>query len=142
VAVPPELEILLAPYDDELAETTLSLHDRVHAVLPRCHRIVWDAANAKTVTFTPTTRWQDAPCNIATYRRHVNLVFPQGTGLADEERVLEGTGVRTRHVTFRSPTEVEAARWIEAYVREAVGLLGMTTADGDGGVTVRRTAGR
>jgi len=137
--VPAELTAFLAPFPDELAETVLALRRRVLRVLPRYHEVIWDAANGVTVMFTPTTRWQDSFCNIATYTKHANLVFKQGTSLADPVRVLTGTGKDTLHASFRAVSETKAP-WIEDYVRAAAALAGASTTAGDGGRSIRGTS--
>ena len=75
---PPELDEFLSPFDEALAETVLRLRDRVLSVMPNAHEVVWDAVNAVSIAFTPTTRWQDGICHIATYSKHANLGFNEG----------------------------------------------------------------
>lgn len=130
----------LAAYPDELSELALALRARVLKVVPRYHEVVWDAVNAVSVVFTPTTRWQDGICHVATYTKHVNLGFNRGTQLPDADGVLEGTGKLTRHASFRTLADAKAG-WIDGYLRDAVREAGARTTDGDGGVSIRVMAG-
>jgi hypothetical protein len=140
---PPELDGFLSPFDETLAETVLRLRDRILSVMPNAHEIVWDAVNAVSITFTPTTRWQDGICNIATYSRHANLGFSEGASHPDPLGVLEGTGSHKRHVSFRSADDASTAKapWIEDYVRIAMTSAGMKPDEGDRGTTFRIMTG-
>jgi hypothetical protein len=138
---PAELDDFLAPFADVVVEITLLLRDRVLAAMPNAHEVVWDATNAVSLVFTPTRRWQDGICHIAVYTRHANLGFNNGAALDDPRRALEGTGAYIRHIPIRT---VEAARetWLDEYLRAAMMNANVTAADGDGGTTVRRSAGK
>jgi hypothetical protein len=138
--MPPELAEFLAPFDDDLAEVVYRLRERVLGVMPNAHEFVWDATNAVSLAFTPTTRWQDAVCHIATYTRHANLGFNDGATLDDPFRVLKGTGRRIRHVTFRTVDEVDVL-WIDDYLTRAMTNAGMTPDMGDRGTTLRVSKG-
>jgi hypothetical protein len=140
--VPPELHEFLAPFPSAVAETALALRDRVLRVLPRAHEIVWDATNAVSVVHGATAHWRtDAVTHIAIYAKHANLGFNDGASLPDPLGVLAGSGARIRHVTFHSADDVSRAPWIDEYVRAAVAAAGFDEAVGDGGTTVRRSAG-
>lgn len=136
---PPELDEFLAPFDEALVETVFRLHDRVLSVMPNAHEVVWDAINAVSMVFTPTNRWQDGICHIATYSKHANLGFNEGGSHPDPLGVLEGTGEHIRHVTFRTPEDASPAKapWIEDYLRTAMKTAGMKPDAGDSGTTIR-----
>jgi hypothetical protein len=108
--------------------------------MPNTHEFVWDATNAVSLAYTPTRRWQDAICHIAAYTRHANLGFNDGASLEDPLGILEGTGTRVRHVPFRSLTDL-VAPWIDDYLRAALANTGVSADAGDGGTTVRVSAG-
>ena len=65
--VPPELTEFLAPFSDDIQAIALSLRKRVLAVMPEAHEFVWDATNAVSLVYAPSTRWQDGVVHIATY---------------------------------------------------------------------------
>jgi hypothetical protein len=136
---PPELDAFLSPFDEALGETVLRLRDRVLSVMPNAHEVVWDAVNAVSIAFTPTTRWQDGICHIATYSKHANLGFNEGASHPDPMRILQGTGNHIRHVTFRTPDDASPAKapWIEDYLRTAMKAAGMKPDEGDRGTTIR-----
>lgn len=135
----PELDGFLSPFDEALAETVLRLRDRVLSVMPNAHEVVWDAVNAVTIAFTPTARWQDGICDIATHTKHANLGFREGASHPDPLGVLEGNGAHKRHVTFRSADDASPgmAPWIEDYLRTAMKAAGMKPDEGDRGRTIR-----
>ena len=141
---PPELDGFLSPFDEELAETVLRLRDRVLSAMPNAHEVVWDAVNAVSIAFTPTTRWQDGICHIATYSKHANLGFNEGASHPDPLGLLEGTGSHIRHVSFRTPDDASPAHapWIEDYLRTAMKAAGMKADEGDRGATIRVMEGK
>lgn len=112
------------------------LRTRVLKIVPNAHETVWDAANAVSLVFSPTPRWQDGICHIATYSEHVNLGFNQGGILDDPLGILEGTGNRIRHVSFHSRSETKG-KWIDDYVERAMEAACMSPKDGDRGTTIR-----
>lgn len=139
-AAPADLVEFLRPFDEGVVEIVYRLRDRVLGVMPCAHEVAWDATNAVALGYTPTTRWQDAICHIATYSRHANLGFNQGASLADPLGILVGTGARVRHVSFRSADAVEEP-WVADYLVTAMTAGGMTSEMGDSGTTVRVSAG-
>lgn len=137
---PPELVEFLAPFGDDVHEIVHRLRARVFAVMPGAHEIVWDATNAVSLVYAPSTRWQDGVCHIAVYSKHANLGFNDGASLADPLGVLAGTGSRIRHVTFRTAGEADAP-WVEDYLRAALADANHVSDMGDGGTTVRVSDG-
>ena len=126
----------LSLLDEEVMEIALELRTRVLGVLPNVHEVVWDAVNAVTVAYTPTTRWQDAICHTPAYTKHVNLGFNEGATLPDPEGVLVGTGKHIRHATLRTLEDVEAG-WIPGYLEAAAAQAGVPLDAGDRGLTVK-----
>lgn len=140
--VPAELREFLSPYPGEVARVALALRDRVLALLPSAHEIVWDATNAVSIVHGHSERWSEtAISHIAVYSGHVNLGFNNGAALPDPLHLLAGTGSRVRHVTFRSVEQVASADWIDHYVLAAAAAAGFGDDLGDGGTTIRRSAG-
>jgi hypothetical protein len=135
---PPPLELdgFLAPFGEELSEIVHRLRERVLEVMPNAHEVVWDAVNAVSIAFTPTPRWQDGICHIATYTKHANLGFNEGATLDDPLGVLTGTGQHTRHATFRTVEDTKA-KWIDDYLKRAMSAAGISPKDGDRGTTIR-----
>jgi hypothetical protein len=124
-----------------VVEVVLALRERVLGVVPDAHEVVWDAANAVSLVVGPSSHWQEGVCHIAAYARHANLGFNEGASLDDPLGILQGEGKHIRHVTFRSPEDVDAASWIEQYVRAALTHAGESERMGDRGTTVRSSAG-
>ena len=139
-AVPAELVDFLAPFSDDVQELALGLRVRVLAVMPNAHEFVWDATNAVSLAYTPTTRWQDSIFHIASYAKWVNLGFNDGASLDDPRGVLVGTGAHIRHVRFDAIGDVGAA-WLDGYLSAALDNAGCGADVGDGGTTVRVSAG-
>ena len=138
--VPAELIDFLAPFSDEVHELALGLRARVLTVMPNAHEFVWDATNAVSLAYTPTTRWQDSVVHIASYTKWVNLGFNDGASLDDPLGILAGTGSHVRHVRFSAVGDLEAP-WLDEYLRAAMDNAGCRPDMGDGGTTVRVSAG-
>jgi hypothetical protein len=138
---PPQLAEFLEPFSADLHRIVRALRTRVLAVMPNAHEFVWDATNAVSLVYTPTTRWQDGIAHIATYPKRVNLGFNDGASLADPLRVLTGTGSRIRHVSFRSAVDVDEATWIDDYIAAALTQAGVSPEAGDRGTTIRVSDG-
>jgi hypothetical protein len=137
---PPRLKEFLAPFPDDVQEVALALRKRVLAVMPDAHEFVWDATNAVSLVYTPSTRWQDGVVHIATYAKRVNLGFNDGAALNDPLGILTGTGSRIRHVSFHSIPDVKAD-WIDEYLHAALDHAGLNTSMGDRGTTLRVSEG-
>jgi hypothetical protein len=130
----------LAPFPDVVRTTALQLRKRVLTVIPAAHETVWDAINAVSLAYSDTERGTGV-CHVATYSKHVNLGFNEGASMPDPLGLLVGGGTHIRHVTFRQPMDTEV-NWIDDYLREALNVVGLTTAMGDRGTTVRVMEGR
>jgi hypothetical protein len=138
--VPAELVDFLAPFPDGVQELALGLRERVLTVMPNAHEFVWDATNAVSLAYTPTTRWQDSVVHIASYAKWVNLGFNEGASLDDPLGILVGTGGVIRHVRFVAIGDLEAV-WLDDYLRAALDNAGCRADMGDGGTTVRVSEG-
>ena len=56
---------------------------------------------------------------IAVYAAHVNFGFYHGAGLRDRAGLLEGTGKRLRHISFRDAPSTKRPA-VAALLREAI----------------------
>jgi hypothetical protein len=139
--VPRKLREFLAPFADDIREVALALRKRVLASMPDAHEVVWDATNAVSLVYTPSDNWQDGVVHVATYAKRVNLGFNDGASLPDPLGVLSGTGIRIRHVSFRSVDEV-GAEWIDGYLAAALAHAGLDATMGDRGTTIRASLGQ
>jgi hypothetical protein len=139
-AVPAELVEFLAPFSPEVHELALGLRERVLAVMPNAHEFVWDATNAVSLAYTPTTRWQDSVVHIASYTKWVNLGFNDGASLDDPLGILAGSGSSIRHVRFSDMGDLDAP-WLEDYLRAALDNAGWRADMGDGGTSIRISSG-
>jgi hypothetical protein len=58
-------------------------------------------------------------CYLAAQKKHVNLGFYEGGLLADNGKLLEGTGAKMRHVKIRSLNDIRV-KPLAGLIREAV----------------------
>jgi hypothetical protein len=121
MANPPSRELLshLAAYDPHVARLTLALREVILEEAPEAvESIVKGYALAIGFSFTGKPL-KDGFCHIATYRTHVNLGFNRGALMPDPEKVLAGSGKSIRHVTFRTPSDLERP-FLRRYLQTAM----------------------
>jgi len=121
---PPPKQLLqfLKPFDSSVRKLALDLRARVLKELAPCYESIWDAYNAVALGYGPTGRLKDDVCHIAVYAKHVNLGFNQGAHLADPRGILQGAGKRIRHLTIKTPDDLQQPpiqKWIRQYIRAA-----------------------
>jgi hypothetical protein len=77
--------------------------------------------------YGPTERLKDGVCVIAVASSYVNLLFNQGAHMQDPDRLLRGTGKNMRHISIRTPEELEHPA-IRKYLHLAAEFAGDTRA--------------
>jgi hypothetical protein len=102
-----ELLDLLADHDPVVVRLALALRSMVLELAPDANETVYDASYTVSDIFSFTDRWQDSFCMVATYGRHVNLVFTHGSRLADPGRRLRGSGKQLRHLQVRTEADLQ-----------------------------------
>ena len=116
---PKDLTRFLRPYDPSIRELALGLRELVISELAPCNENIYDAYNAVAIGYGLTDRMKDGICHIAVYAHHVNLGFNNGATLADPSDLLRGTGLRIRHITIRSTSDLKRPE-LRAYLRRAL----------------------
>jgi hypothetical protein len=119
---PPSAELLefLAVFDAKIVELALATRAKVIALAATANETDWDAYNAVSIVFHFAPKWSSGSfCHIAVYAKHVNLGFNNGAELDDPHGVLEGKGSTIRHITFRTPADLEAPH-IHGYLLAAI----------------------
>jgi hypothetical protein len=115
---PPELVRFLKPYDRAIQQLALSLRSLLLEEMAPCHENIYDAYSAVAIGYGPTDRLKDGVFHIAVYGHHVNLGFNHGATLDDPLGILKGTGNQIRHITIRTPADLERPE-IRSYIRRA-----------------------
>src|SRR6266436_7064228 len=115
---PKALIKFLRPYDPEIRELALQLRALVLAEMAPCYENIYDAYSAVAIGYGTSDRLRDGIFHIAVYTKHVNLGFNDGATLDDPKRILEGAGNRIRHLTIKTPDDLERPE-IRAYIRRA-----------------------
>jgi hypothetical protein len=139
VLPPPALLDFLAPYDHEIQQLALAVRRFVIEHIPPMTEIVYDAANAVAMGFTPSGRFKEAICHVAVYPKYVNLGFNRGAELPDPGRHLEGFGKMNRHVTIRRVEDLLAPD-LRVLLAEAVQRAHARTAHA--GVIIKSAPGK
>lgn len=70
------------------------------------------------IGYGPSDRLRDGICHIAVYSNHVNLGFNFGATLADPKGILEGSGKQIRHISIKTPADLERPE-LRTYLRRA-----------------------
>lgn len=113
-----DVDALLAELDADVRD----IAERLRVVI---RRLVPDAVEEPDpsrligYTFLPGT-YKGLIVAIAPHRAHVNLMFARGVELlaVDPAGLLEGTGKKARHLTFRQPDDVDRPE-VRSLVEEA-----------------------
>lgn len=118
---PPDPTLLsyLAPYDPHVSSLSLALREIVLDEAPGAiESLVNGYAVAIGFSFTGKPL-KDGFCHIATYATHVNLGFNRGALLPDPNRVLAGAGKLIRHITIRTPDDLNLP-YLRRYLQAAI----------------------
>jgi len=141
---PPDLIKFLKPYDREIQQLALGLRAFVLEEMAPCHENIYDAYSAVAIGYGSSDRLGDGVLHIAVYGSGVNLGFNHGATLDDPRGILQGTGKRIRHISIKTPADLERPE-IRSYIRRArkrsiadarkLGEVGLAAHDKDGKVT-------
>jgi len=135
--VPEEGIRLLDRFSDEVHDLILALRARVLAVAPRATEVVTDVGYTVAFRYGPGPRAAGQFVYVTGFSAHANLGFVEGASLPDPAGVLEGNGIRMRHVKFRTVDEITGATWLEAYIRAALAQAGLNEDSGDAQTVIR-----
>lgn len=102
----PAVEAYVKGQKGEVGETTRWLVDLVRETVPASTEAMYHGSPKFCL---PDGTWF---CYVATYTRHVNLGFVQGTTMDDPDGLLEGTGKRLRHVRLEGPRAVPKTKLV------------------------------
>ena len=117
---PPPLDLIkfLKPYDRAIQKLALNLRSLVLEEMAPCHENIYDAYSAVAIGYGPTDRLGDGVLHIAVYASGVNLGFNHGATLDDPLGILKGTGKRIRHISIKTPADLERPE-VRSYIRRA-----------------------
>jgi hypothetical protein len=115
---PADLKKFLRPYDREVRKLALDLRALLLDEMGPCYENIYDAYSAVAIGYGTSDKLSSCVFHIAVYSRHVNLGFNDGASLADPKGILQGNGNRVRHISFKSPADLERPE-IRAYIRRA-----------------------
>jgi len=83
-----------------------------------CYENIYDAYSAVAIGYGTSNRLRDGVFHIAVYSNHVNLGFNDGAALDDPKGILQGASSRIRHITIKTPQDLERPE-LRAYIRRA-----------------------
>jgi hypothetical protein len=115
---PPALTKFLKPYDRAIQQLALGLRSLVLEEMAPCHENIYDSYSAVAIGYGSTDRLKDGVLHIAVYSSGVNLGFNDGATLDDPLGILKGAGKRIRHITIKTPADLERPE-IRSYIRRA-----------------------
>jgi hypothetical protein len=121
---PAELIEFLAKHDPGIHSLALGLRQVVLNEIAPCHEYIFQMRSKVVLLYGATARMMaDGICQIAIFRHHVTLVFPDGIDLEDPTRVLRGTGRTMRHVMVMASSDL-ARPELRSLLRRARALVG------------------
>jgi hypothetical protein len=123
--IPAELLEFLGRHDPAIHSLALGLRQLVLDAIAPCHEYIFQMRSKVVLLYGATARiMADGICQIAIFRHHVTLVFPEGISLEDPTRMLRGTGSIMRH--FRVTTSSDLARpELRSLLRQARALASL-----------------
>jgi hypothetical protein len=102
-----QLRSFLAKFDPRVAASARAALAQLRKKLPGATEIVYDNYNALAIGFGPGDKASEAIFSIAVFPRWVSLFFLQGAKLPDPDKVLKGSGTRSRHIVLTHPKILE-----------------------------------
>jgi len=104
---PAELIEFLAKHDPAIHTLALGLRQVVLDAIAPCHEYIFQMRSKIMLLYGATAHiLADGICQIAIFRHHVTLVFPDGIELEDPTRMLRGTGRVMRHVRVTASSDL------------------------------------
>jgi hypothetical protein len=104
---PTELIKFLAKHDPAVQSLALGLRQVVLDAIAPCHEYIFPMRSKVVLLYGATARiMADGICQIAIFRHHVTLVFPDATDLEDPTRMLRGEGRIMRHVRVTASSDL------------------------------------
>lgn len=115
---PSALIKFLKPYDREIQDLALQLRALVLEEMAPCYENIYDAYSAVAIGYGTSELLRDGIFHIAVYSKHVNLGFNDGATLDDPRGILRGSGNQIRHITIKTPEDLQRPE-IRSYIRRA-----------------------
>ena len=109
---------ILARAAPELRPVCRSLRRTIAALHADFTEIVWPRQRIASFGLGPR-KMSEHYAYIAVYARHVNLGFYHGTALTDRTALLQGSGAKLRHLSFRDLASTRMPA-VAALLREAI----------------------
>jgi hypothetical protein len=134
---PDELLEYLNRYDESIQDLALTVREFVLAELKPPYENILNVYTV-AMSYGPTAKVGSHVCIITTNANHVNLMFNAGAKLPDPHGLLEGSGIKMRHVKIRSEADLShpGIREMLAEAWEHAGL-GPNDRSRDGEVSTR-----
>lgn len=112
-------ETILQSRTQEIREIALSARTLLLTVYPKAHEIVWERQGNTGYGVGPK-KMSEHFCYIMPSSKHVTFGFYYGTDLKDPKGLLEGSGLKFRHIKLKSLADVnlELRGLIEQAVQE------------------------
>jgi hypothetical protein len=117
-----QLDAFIAKFDPTIAAEVRKVLAAMRRRLKGAQELVYDNYNALAVGFGPTDRAGDIVFSIAVYPRWMSLFFFSGARLRDPQRVLKGTGTRTRHIVLSDGAATLAQPAVSNLIDQALKL--------------------
>lgn len=101
----PTLDEFLASYSQPVREMALKTRALIVSVAPELVEQI--DIPGKLIGYGWDTTYKDTVCVIMPLKDSVNFGFARGASLPDPNGLLAGTGIRARHVKFKSAAAID-----------------------------------
>ncbi|MGI9264550.1 MAG: DUF1801 domain-containing protein [Gammaproteobacteria bacterium] len=116
-------EELMASIAPDMGLISQSLRNLILSLHPDAVELVWTRQRIASYGVGPKKMTQHY-AYIAPQTKHVNLGFYRGSGLADPEGILEGTGKHLRHVKIRHHADTDTPVIEALIIKSIAGMRG------------------
>jgi len=100
-------DAFLARFNPPIVSLVKASLSRMRKRVPGAVELVYDNYNALVIGFGPSERASEAVFSLAIYPNWVNLFFLSGARLADQKKLLKGSGGVVRHIRLTSPALID-----------------------------------
>jgi hypothetical protein len=114
-----QIATLIAKFTPEVASQFRTARAHVRKYFPRGYELVYDNYNAFGCGYSSTLLNSGVLVSVVAYPRWVSLFFFHGKGLADPERLLQGSGARIRSIRLQ-PVSLVKSSAVHALLVQAI----------------------
>lgn len=137
-----EVRRLIDKFSPENLRLVVAMRRSLRERLPTAHEVVYEYRDCFVISYSPTEQGYEGVLAIRGSEDGVRLYFNCGKGLADPEKLLQGTGGQTRFITVEAASALTRPP-VASFIEEAIaGNRAPFAPAGRGSVVIRSASAR